>query len=296
MIAMRFMSGFSAIMLLVGFVAQSHAVLVTGDPSADAGWNFNANVLDNGSYIRGAANFGFNMYSTSFAADPVLAASIGAGWEAGDTILAVGGKRQTTNGIDAGWGAAFTGDAVNSNLNASARVVVKFGTGVFNSVTTSTVRPGSGDGVDSFSGGNLGTGAILLGSPNSGGFFVTANEGQYLTFLTNQRYDGGVSNIANSFGRIIFQLGGDGLLDTWEVVLNTTLLSDLVAEVPTVGQRSVWTMQNGNSSTRFSDGLITITAVPEASSVLFGALVCCVLGLAAARPWLRSKLSPADKA
>src|SRR6478752_5879470 len=168
---------------------SAHATLVTGNPSVDAGWTSGGNVLDNGNYVLGNANFGFNMYTASFAADSSLASAIGSGWNTGDTILAMGGKRQSTTGVAAGWGLSFTGAAVNTaNLTTSARIVAKFGTSISNSVTASTVRPDAGNGLGSFSGGNLGDGAVLLGTPNNGGFFTSGNEGLFLTFLTNQRY------------------------------------------------------------------------------------------------------------
>ena len=247
-------------------VTPSYAATITGDPSVDSGWTLSSNLLDKDYYIIGDANFGFDLYSASFQADSTLATAIGSGWAAGDNVLAIGGKRQSTDGFTAGWGAAFTGGAVNSNLTGSARVVAKFGTTNSNSVTVSAVRPGAGNGAGSFSGGNLGIGSVLMGTPNSGGFFIGANEGTFLTFLTNQRYDGSVSSIASDFGRIIYQLGGDNLLDSYEVVLNTTLLAASYSNVPTAGARSVLTMQRGAGVV--TDATISVTAVPEPTSLL----------------------------
>jgi hypothetical protein len=267
--------------LVLAAVGTTASAALSGDPAADAGWVLSSNSLTNGYYIQGNANFGFNLYSSAFAADSSLASTIGAGWSAGDTILALGGKRAATNGIAAGWGTSFTGAAVNSNLTSSARIVTKFGTSTANNVTPSTVRPDAGNGLGSFSGGNLGAGAILLGTPNSGGFFTAGNQGTFLSFLTNQRYDGAnVSNIATDFGRIIYKLAGDGLLDSWEVVLNTTLLANSFSGVPTVGQRSVITTQRGAGAV--TDTMISIAAVPEASSIILGCLATGVVGLAVA--------------
>ena len=186
--------------------------------------------------------------------------------------------RQSTDGVTAGWGLSFTGAAVNSNLTTSARIVAKFGTSIANSVTPSTIRPDSGNGLGSFSGGNLGDGSILLVTPNSGGFFTAANQGLFLTFLTDQRYSGGnVTNISNGFGRIIYELGGDSLLSSWEVLLDTTLLAASFSNVPTTGAHSVLTEQRGAGAV--TDGMVTITAVPEAPAFLFGSVACCLVGL-----------------
>jgi hypothetical protein len=272
--------------------ASAGATLVTGDPSLDAGWTSSGNVLDKNNYVLGNANFGFNMYNASFAADSTLASAVGSGWSTGDTILAMGGKRQSTDGITGGWGLSFTGAAVNSNLTTSARIVAKFGASISNNVTASTVRPDQGNGLGSFSAGNLGEGAVLLGTPNSGGFFTSGNQGLFLTFLTNQRYTAGTTpSIANSFGRIIYKLGGDGLLDSWEVVLDQTLLAASFINVPTVGALSIMTEQRGAGAV--TDGLLTVsaTAVPEAGSFALGGLVCCLAGIAlAARKFNRSLL------
>ncbi|HEX4412358.1 MAG TPA: hypothetical protein VH107_01935 [Lacipirellulaceae bacterium] len=261
---------------------HAKATLVAGDPSLDSGWTSSGNALDKNNYVIGAANFGFDMYTASFAADSSLAAAVGSGWSTGDTILAMGGKRQSTNGIAAGWGIGFGGDPVNSNVTSSARIVAKFGSLISNSVTASTVQPAGGNGLGSFSGGNLGDGAVLLGTPNNGGFFTSGNQGLFLSFLTNQRYvasSNTTPSIANSFGRIIYKLGGDGLLDSWEVVLDQTLLAASFVDVPTVGALSILTEQRGPNAV--TDGLLTVsaTAVPEAGSFVLGAFVCSVAGV-----------------
>jgi hypothetical protein len=261
----------------------ANAVLVTGNPSTDS-WVFSSNNLNNGSYIQGAANFGFDLYSASFLADSTLAGAAGGGWLNGHSILAVGGKRQSTDGVTAGWGSAFSGGAVNGELTGSARVVVKFGTTVSNEVATSTNKPASGNGVGSFSGGNLGDGSVLLGTLNTGSF-TSGNQNLLLTLSTNQRAVGTtssptVSNISSDFGRVIYKLGTDGLLDTWEVLLNKSLLTTAfpTGPAPMEGTRSVVTIQHGSGNV--TDALISISAVPEPGAVLFGGLAVCVAGAA----------------
>lgn len=156
--------------LLALLASTANATIVAGDPSLDAGWTSSGNALDKNNYVIGAANFGFNMYTASFAADSSLAAAIGSGWNSGDTILAMGGKRQSTDGITAGWGIGFSGDPVNSNVTSSARIVAKFGSLVSNTVSPSTVQPGGGNGLGSFSGGNLGDAPSCSARPTTAVF------------------------------------------------------------------------------------------------------------------------------
>jgi hypothetical protein len=252
----------------------ANAVLVTGDPSAD-GWAFSSNTLDNGNYIEGTSNFGYNLYSASFLADSTLAGNAGGGWLNGHSILAIGGKRQSTDGFTAGWGSAFTGIPVNGDLTSSVRIVAKFGTTVSNEVTVSTVKPAAGNGFGSFSGGDLGDGSILLGTPNSGGLSGLGGQNAFLTFSTNQRAVGTgtpvVSNINADVGRLIYTLDGTGLL-TWEVLLNTSLLP--VGISPSAGANSVLTLQRGAGNV--TNTLVSIAAVPEPGAILFGGLAVCI--------------------
>lgn len=46
-----------------GLATTAMAVDVTGDPSSDAGWTFAGHSLENGVYVKGSANYGFNVYS-----------------------------------------------------------------------------------------------------------------------------------------------------------------------------------------------------------------------------------------
>lgn len=77
--------------------AQAAPMIVSGDPSQDAGWTLNGYSLAQGTYAKGTANYGFNAYSAGFTVtagsnldidDP---AHPGLSWLVGDTVLGVGG-------------------------------------------------------------------------------------------------------------------------------------------------------------------------------------------------------------
>jgi hypothetical protein len=268
------------LLLAVGLLAHSTTTLaasITGNPAVDSGWTAVGNSLDNGVYIRGAGNFGYDLYTTSFAIEagsPLVAS----GWSVGETVVAIGGQIATNDGVSAGWGLPFTGDAVNANLTTSVRIVSKFGTSP-TSWSASTVRPNAGNGDGSTSGGFGGEGAILLGT--NVGDLVSPNT--LMTVSTNQRYTNGgatVTNVSSDVGRLIFQTSG-GLLSSWETLLNTSRLGALLppaSEVPLVGDRINQTLQRSTNATLFTDAMGTITAVPEPSMIVMAGLG--ILGVA----------------
>jgi hypothetical protein len=256
---------------LLGAATTTLAASITGNPSVDSGWTTAGNSLDNGVYIRGAGNFGYDLYTTGFTIQPG-SPLLASGWSLGDSVVAVGGQIATTDGVSAGWGLAFTGDAVNSNLTASVRIVSKFGTSP-TSWSASTVRPNAGNGDGSTSGGYGGEGAILLGT--NVGDLVSANT--LMTVSLNQRYTNGgatVTNQSNDIGRLIFQTSG-GFLSSWEMFLNTTELAGALApgaEIPLIGDRINQTLQRSTNSTLFTDAMVTIQGVPEPASIVIAGL------------------------
>lgn len=253
------------------------ADLVNGNPASDPSWMAGSNSLDSGSYIRGAGNFGYDTYSTSYLI-PSGSPLVTSGWSVGDQVLGVGGSIATNDGFSAGWGAAFTGDAVNSNLTGSARIVAKFGASP-TAWVPSTVRPDGGNGSGSFSSGHGGDGAILLGT--GVGDIDDADAGLLLTFDTNQRFDSGTSSISSSVGRLVFNSSGD-ILESWSVYLNTSLLASLLpggSEIPQAGDRINLTLQRSTNSTLFTDAMVSPVAIPEPSALLFGTLVCSLIGV-----------------
>src|SRR4051812_7943430 len=116
-----------------GIVASARAAALTGVPATD-GWSATgATSLDNGTYIRGAGNFAFDLYATSYALDPTsslitsTASDTGFQWLAGDQVLGVGGVVVAGEpAANYGWG-NVSGDSINSNLTSSVRIVSKFG-------------------------------------------------------------------------------------------------------------------------------------------------------------------------
>lgn len=193
----------------------------------------------------------------------------------------MGGKVASNDGFSAGWASAFSGDAVNSNLTNSVRIIAKFGSSP-TSWTPSTSKPVPGNGAGSFSGGAGGPDAFLLGT--SVGDITGANENTLLTFSTNQHFDGSsVFAINANVGRYIYTLDGNGLLDSWSVYLNTSLLSAIIGpgiDVPMTGDGINLTLQRSTNSTLFTDARGTVAAaVPEVSSfVLFGLPALGLLG------------------
>ncbi len=272
--------GWTACLIAAAIPAQA---AIIGDPSAD-GWTLQGNSLDNGTYVRGSGNFGFDVYTTSFVIE-AGSSLLSKGWSIGDTVLGIGGVIATTNGEDAGWGSAFTGDAVNSNLTSSVRIVSKFGTSP-TSWGASTTKPVPGNGQGSTSSGHGGDGSILLGTNNPPPQrIVLGNEGILQNFNIVERYVGGVAtSLSTDLGLYIFTLDDSNLLRSWESFLNVTMLTaSLPSEsaVPQPGDRLIQTLQRSNNSTLFTDALTEsspLSAVPEPSSLLLAGLGFVGLG------------------
>lgn len=227
-------------------VLPAGASSISGNPLAD-GWAFQGNSLDAGTYVRGQGGYDFGIYTSSFSLSGG-SNLLGSGWQAGDSLLGVGGVVNDLGG----------------NISQSLRIVTKFGTdpGAWSPATESALG--------SFSAGHGGDGAVLLGtySPanaSSGGHF---NPGVALNFLDPgtvheiplaQRYDSGVtSSIDTNIGKILFTFDASNYLASWQLVLNLTLLeAELPAGsiLPSDADRIIQTLQRSNNSTQFTDGL-----------------------------------------
>jgi hypothetical protein len=109
-----------------------------------------------------------------------------------------------------------------------------------------------------------------------------------ISFTTNQRYTNSgatVTGISSSFGRLIYQYDGT-LLDSWESLLNTTLLTASLspgADVPLIGDRINQTLQRSTNTTLFTDAM---AVVPEPTGI-------ALLGLGAGVLLLRRRRSVA---
>lgn len=261
--------------LLAASVALAQAAWgVTGDPVAD-GWAYGSNSLENGTYVRGDGNLGFDIHSTGF----TLGAGsnlLDANWQVGDTVLGIGGVINAIgSAAQLGW-PSITGPTVNDNLTQSVRIVTKFGTSP-TAWSASTVAPSAGNGSGSFSGGAGGDGSLLLAT-----YSPAANNGLHLHPSPDfglmasllgpdivheipllQRYDSGVvTTLASTAGKLIYTLDGNDVLSTWEVFVNVTLLEGY-GIVPELGDRGMQTLQR--STGVYTDGLVGV--IPEPATV-----------------------------
>lgn len=254
---------------LAGLLAgTASASSVSGDPLAD-GWVFGGNSLALGNYVRGDGVFDYGLYTSAFSLSSG-SNLVGSGWQAGDSILGIGG--------------VITPGAANPNLTQSVRLVAKFGTSP-SAWQASTITPTGGNGLGSFSGGAGGDGAILLGTdgptqgtgslnPGSSRFVGPGNPGPGNVFEIPlaQRYDGGgVSAMPTSIGKFIFQFDTNDVLSSWQVLLNRDVLGAQLgagAEIPGLGDRAIVTLQRSVNSTLFTDSLITVVPAPGALALL----------------------------
>ncbi|MEX2112507.1 MAG: PEP-CTERM sorting domain-containing protein [Pirellulales bacterium] len=244
--------------------------MITGNPSSDSGWAAGGNSLDSGTYIRLAGNFSFDTYYTNFvldAASPLL----GSGWAIGDEIIAMGGTLVPNSGlaVDTGWGTdGFTGDAVNSNVSGSIRIVSKFGTSP-TAWAASTIKPNAGNGQGSTSSGHGGDGAVLIGTAVSDITAGNANTVQIASVQERYPAPGFVGVTLTDMGKYIYNVDGNNLLSSWETFLNVTQLAaslPINSEVPQAGDRYNQALQRSTNSTLITDALIASVPVPEPST------------------------------
>lgn len=252
--------------------------IVTGNPLND-GWNLVGNSRALGVYVRGSADFDYNLFrftsTIDSAANPLIANFAGTGWQAGDILFGTGG---------------FIVDQGNPNLGANVRTLAKYGTSTSTFSASSTTTP-PGDGNTSFSGGFGGTGSIQLSV--STGTTVEANAGSPRLPDAVNRFDG-VNSVAASLdlGRYIFTYSGGKLL-SWEWVLNQSLLGrlGLAPPGPNVGDRFIATVQAGGGTSTDSIGLLPqlspTAAIPEPSSLLMTALAAAGLAVFGRRRFRR---------
>ena len=172
----------------------------TGNPALD-NWVLQGNSLTLGTYIRGAGNMNFNVYSTAFYLD-ASSPLVGGQWQVGDLILGLGGVPQGT-----------------SNDYHHPRMVAKFGAEGA-SFSPSTLPSPNGNGAGSFSGGYAGSGGVQVDfkySPENGGVNGVIQIPDNILSSPNVA-------ISKDFGRVlaIFQLD---ILQSFEVALDLSYLS-----------------------------------------------------------------------
>jgi hypothetical protein len=290
-----------AIALCITMGSIASATTISGDPSVDAGWTGAGNSLDNGVYVTGSANYGFDVFSSGFTVQAGSNLDIDDGtlsWEPGDTVVGVGGKFQSTTASEAGWG-SFSGASVNSNLPTTApysgpKLQVKFGTNLA-SWTTSTAAPGSGNGNSSSSNGGgrvqvRTSGFFQAGSPLPGQdepWTWDGNSGQVLVLDKDDHIAWTGGSVDKEVARMIWQWD-DNLkqVTSWELLLNTSLFDRLQPGnlLPAVGDMAILTVQKGDGV--FTDALVRVAAAPvpePATAGLLGLMGCAISGLFARR-------------
>lgn len=266
------------ILFAIAMLATQAQASITGNPVTD-GWSSHGNSLENGIYVRGAANYGFETYSASLTVDSALNAA--SGWALGDVVIGVGGIFTAISATDAGW-PAFSGNAVNSLLSDSTgpRIQAKFGT--FGPLDTtfspngswgaSTIAPGGGNAIGGLAGGH--NGAIQVRGP---GYvtYAAVDAGKLMALGVDKvtRWTGSTSSAVDaSSARYVFNLGGDGELSSWQILLNVTQLGVLNpwSYLPEPGVPALMTVQNNDSA--YTDALLNISVaeavVPEPTTLV----------------------------
>lgn len=273
---------------------------LTGDPEPD-GWVFGGNSMEDGIYVRGNLNASYDIYTTTFEVDDPDAFDISdhtvdaesdyynyyAGvpssnlwdpsevareWAAGHTVVAVGGKFVDITAEEAGWD-EFTGSEVNSTLEANQRYQAKFGTELA-TWSASTIAPDLGDGSGSTSDG--GNATFLVRTTSFPG--LSGDEEQPI----GAKHSGEIMGLQQTnhisswdgvrpgadVARLIWNWNDElGYIDSWQILLNTTLIDEDLADATVTGYNLtgegnpiVTTVQRGNGP--FTDGLVLVVA-PE---------------------------------
>jgi hypothetical protein len=267
------------VIVLAGNAAMASPI--TGNPATD-GWISAGNSLENGVYVNGNANYGFNAYGMGCTIQSGSTLDIADGsfsWLPGDTVLGVGGVFQSITAAEAGW-SAFSGGAVNSLLpagnNPSAlKLLAKFGTSLA-TWSTSTTAPGAGNGNGSSSsgGGRVQVrtsgwfGATTLTAGQTEPWTWAGNSGQLLVLDKTDHIEwDGISpdpQPSKYAARMIWNYdAGVGHVSSWELLLDTSLLNRLLPGhlLPSIGDMAILTVQNGDNN--YTNALVTVAPVPE---------------------------------
>jgi hypothetical protein len=272
----RFRSGpcnataLASLAVIVGGAVPTMADVITGNPAADSGWTAEGMSASLGNYIDGAGAFNATIYSTAFvlgASSPLVSTLNGLDWNAGDTIVGVGGVFGGANS-DLTYSGGADEHSVSHAGATSARIVIKYG-----SATALWTAPGAG------SLANGGVGSVLLGTypydfypADAGTLIVPADSPQEQTGPSS------TSPISGDMGRVITDWSG-GAEVGFESFLDLTLLD---AQVPSngvsLGNKFVLDLQRGTGN--YQDSLGTLpTSVPEPAAFS----VLCIGGLALMR-------------
>jgi hypothetical protein len=285
----------------LAWMSPVSASVITGNPTVDSGWTQVGNTLQNGNYADQAGMYDANMYSTAFLLDPsspLISTLNGEDWNAGDTIVGVGGFFVTTTAIQNGWTGTYS-TSPNSNLtydgtaantagvgSTSTRIVVKYGASAAPSGwKVSTIKPTSGNGVAALASG--GNGSVLLGTnpydfgPSDAGTLIVPSDSPEIVAGGS-----GVMIPNGDIGRVITAWSGGTLLG-FESFLDLTLLNSEYSASSTppsvsVGNEFDLDLQRGTNSTEIVDALANLPAsVPEPAS--FGLICLAGVGILSRR-------------
>jgi hypothetical protein len=231
----------------------------TGNPATDAGWTAEGLSTSPGNLLFQTGTFSVNLYSIAFtlASGSALAGTVGGAggltWNAGDTIVGVGGVFTSTN---------------NSSVGASLRYVVKYGT------SAETWMTGSAANASLSLGGN---GSVLLGTglvnftPTSG--FLTTSDAPTEETASGQV---GLPAIDGDLGQVITSWSGSSLTG-FESFMDLTLLTNTIASANVaLGDHFILDLQEGSGVLQDSLGTLPTTVIPVPEPASVG---CFLLGL-----------------
>ena len=293
--------------------AATTATALTGNPLVD-NWTYGGHSLDQGAYVRGSGNIGFDMYTTRFIVSESnsslfsLAGHSGTGfddyygdtrtwnpdndarsWDAGHTVIGIGGMFSDITATEAGWG-AFTGNAVNIDDEHRLRLQAKIGTSAA-AWSASTVAPGAGDGSGSSSNGGLGS----LFVRTSGWHSLSTWQSRANTIFGLQDpghilRDG--TGVGVDAARVIWTWdAANNRAGSWQLLVNLSLVAadadgDFAGLLPNFGNAVIGSVQVANS-TAYTDGLMSIggsaplSEIPVPAAVwLFGSGLMALAGVA----------------
>ena len=276
-----------AVTMILAVSGVAQAAVVTGDPTTDAGWALTGHSLEDGVYVQGSANYGYDAYGAGFTVEAGSNMEISDGslsWLVGDTVVGVGGKFGDITNADAGW--TITGNGINSLLPTVSPYVgpklqAKFGTSAA-TWTSSTTAPdgGNGSGSSSLGGGRVQvrtSGYFQTGTYNSGQtepWTWDGNSGEVLVLDKDDHVEwDGDSSLDKRVARMIWIWDDDAKqVASWQLLLNVSLLDrvapgDFTGLLPTIGDMAIMTVQNSDNT--YTNALVT--TVPEpATMVLLG--------------------------
>lgn len=251
------------VLTAVGTLSAS-AQSVTGDPATD-GWQGFGNSLSLGTYIRGTGGFSFQVYRDSFTLTSNSTLFADTFWNAGDTILALGG--------------VTTGQYIYE-----PRLVAKFGSAGANFSASSTLTP-PGNGNGSFSGGNAGLGGVQVDYQYEFGDTQTNQLLAGQTGVLNNPNDllyytpAGSVNLDESYYAAVdadfTRTNGADVLESFEVFLDISQLQgdgEYTNGLPVINGISDMALQQNQDI--YTDALL----VPEPSTLALAGLSLVALG------------------